>query len=64
MMTLRRYRIDESGNLVQRIEAGKPVTDAQGLPVWDYEETAIELQPGQLGVRVEEGVLPRELIIP
>jgi serine/threonine protein kinase/tetratricopeptide (TPR) repeat protein len=63
-LTLRRYRMDDNGGFVQRLEAGKPLFDVDGLPVWEFEEIVLDMQPGQLGIRVEEGVVPRERVIP
>jgi hypothetical protein len=63
-LTLRRYHLDADGNFVQKKEGGRLVFDAAGLPVWEFEEVVQEMQPGQLGVRIEEGVIPRELVIP
>ena len=63
-LKLRRYRLDDAGNFVQQLESGKPKFDASGAPIWIFEELVIDFQPGQLGVRAEEGIVPRELIVP
>ena len=64
VLVVRRYRFDAAGNFVQRLENGKPVVNALGAPIWEFEELRFDMQPGVIGIQVEEGSVPGADILP